>query len=688
MIARNIQFIGLFLAAFVAWMLSGSPIPMAFSLLFPLVAFVARFLRRPDSEGVILGILFSFLGLLALLAEIHLFRTGLAFAFRADLPFSFHLGMALLWVSTSFVILFPKSDDCLHPDSIQIPALAGFLLVFASSIVTEFYDYEEWQVLPLAALPLAWFAVQLLLNEKGFIVRLASTGGLCLALTGLAIGVDRSLFRIQDAIYNPDSQLSESGDLRRPPPVGLDGNAELGARRLPRETNLQFDGQVRVVLQTESPTLFQTWRSHPIYLRASTVSLFESDELIAPIRSGRWIYDADDEIEDLSITFSRDDSAPVASYSVFTRKAAANAIPLLPSSSTLSVSAVYEYADDWYQLTPPEEASGVRYEAFSQIPRTKLDSFSSKEYVRSDAPVLYLNLPPSPLAGRIRTLSESLSSRDLMKAIRDYLENETSYSVQYETPPEETPVGNLLFGNKEGHCEIYAAAAVLLLRASGIPSRIAYGYAGGMMDRERKMIAFRDQDSHAWAEVLTPDNEWVIYDVTPRVSSAPPRTPSLTSLSEFSTDGYFNLSEGAGSPDGRRRPYRDRLSDLIVLFSDHFLEISLLAFLFASGIMVWHRKRDRGASTTPLSKRPEQGSPQLNELLHLLEKCGAELGMLKTPGMTWKEWLQLETGSPECFSEAVDYYYETRYVGMTSSIETERRIRKSLSEWREKRVGN
>lgn len=272
-----------------------------------------------------------------------------------------------------------------------------------------------------------------------------------------------------------------------------------------------------------------------------------------------------------------------------------------------------------------------------------------------------------------------------MKEIRDFLEKETTYTLQYETPPDETPIGNLLFGEKEGHCEIYAAASVLLLRASGIPSRIAYGYAGGLMDRERKMIAFRDQDSHAWAEILTPDNEWVIYDVTPQVSAAPPRSPSPTSLASFSTEGYLDLSEGAGSPEGRRRPYRDRLTDLIVAFSDHFLEISLFALLLASGIIAWNRKREKGGSTSTLSNHPESISPRLDEMLLLLEKCGQELGMAKNPGMTWREWLRSCADSPECFRNAVDYYYRTRYVGMPSSLEAEKTIRSSLGDWKDSR---
>ena len=678
---RAIQLLGVFLAGFVAWMLSGSPIPMGFSLLFPLLAWIAKLLQRPTSEGIVVTILFSFLGLLAMLAEIHLFRTGLAFAFRADLPFGFHFGMALVWVSTSLAILFSNPSSTESRYIAQIPALAGFLLIFSASLTTEYYDYEEWQVLPIAALPIAWTLAGLFLGKRNPALTFGSAIATALVLSGVALGVDQGILRVSEYFRNDDSQLSESAGLRRPAPLGQTGDAGGGARRLPRETDIQFDGQVRIVLQTKSPTLFATWRSEPVYLRTSTVSVFESDELIAPIRSGRWIYDGDDEVEDLAVTLSSSPESPVASYSVYTRKDAANAIPLLPQSSTLSVSAVYEYADSWYQLTPPEEAQGFRYEAITPISRPDLKPYSSSALVRPDAPGLYLNLPPSPLAGRIRALAEELSKTDAVREIRNRLQNETSYTLEYETPPDETPIGNLLFGEKEGHCEIYAAAAVLMLRASDIPSRVAYGYAGGMMDRERKMIAFRDQDSHAWAEILTPDNEWVIYDATPQDSAAAPRVPSLTSLADFESDGYLNLSEGAGTLERGRRPYRDRITDLVILFSDYFLEISFLAFLLVGLILTWQRRRGGKDTESPSEGPAHRISPRLNDMLQLLEKCGNQLGITKKEGMTWQEWLNLCPETPSCFENAVDYYYQTRYVEAPASPEKEKSIRRALAEW-------
>ena len=79
-----------------------------------------------------------------------------------------------------------------------------------------------------------------------------------------------------------------------------------------------------------------------------------------------------------------------------------------------------------------------------------------------------------------------------------------------------TAIDEFLFDGRRGFCEHYAGATVMLLRASGIPARVATGYQGGEYHPSGYMIV-RQSDAHAWVEVWI-DGEWQRVDPTAAVA--------------------------------------------------------------------------------------------------------------------------------------------------------------------------
>lgn len=77
-----------------------------------------------------------------------------------------------------------------------------------------------------------------------------------------------------------------------------------------------------------------------------------------------------------------------------------------------------------------------------------------------------------------------------------------------------TPLGRFLLGHRTGHCEYFATAATLLLRATGVPARYATGYALGPRQGSEEVTTVRDSDAHAWVRVWV-DGEWRDFDPTP-----------------------------------------------------------------------------------------------------------------------------------------------------------------------------
>ena len=77
------------------------------------------------------------------------------------------------------------------------------------------------------------------------------------------------------------------------------------------------------------------------------------------------------------------------------------------------------------------------------------------------------------------------------------------------------PLKDFLMDQKEGHCEYFATATALLLRAKGIPSRVVVGYRGGVFNNLIQALEVREDHAHAWTEVWLPDLGWYAIDTTP-----------------------------------------------------------------------------------------------------------------------------------------------------------------------------
>jgi len=168
----------------------------------------------------------------------------------------------------------------------------------------------------------------------------------------------------------------------------------------------------------------------------------------------------------------------------------------------------------------------------------------------------YLQLPPD-FSEKIGSLAFDLTSQAdsrIEKAIKitNYLRNTFRYKDSVLIPQGKDPIEWFLFDGREGFCNYFSTAEVLMLRSIGIPARMVVGYAQGERLSESDEFLVRIKDSHSWVEVFFPESGWIILEPTPtqpKVILEEKITPS-DDLSREETFTLENEDQGQGNETG------------------------------------------------------------------------------------------------------------------------------------------
>lgn len=143
----------------------------------------------------------------------------------------------------------------------------------------------------------------------------------------------------------------------------------------------------------------------------------------------------------------------------------------------------------------------------------------------------YLGVPASireDLARVTRSVflaGEDASPRAEVRQLLRFFRQNFTYALGVDMHADtQDPVIQFLEKHRKGHCELFAAATVLLLRTRNIPARYVTGFLCHEPHPARTHWVARLEDAHAWAEAyLTDERRWVRIDATPG-DGIPPAT--------------------------------------------------------------------------------------------------------------------------------------------------------------------
>jgi protein-glutamine gamma-glutamyltransferase len=130
----------------------------------------------------------------------------------------------------------------------------------------------------------------------------------------------------------------------------------------------------------------------------------------------------------------------------------------------------------------------------------------------------YLQLPT--LDPRIRGLARDATAgltSDLERArsVERHLREDYGYTLELPDHEVADPLAYFLFTRKKGHCEYFASSMTVMLRALGIPARLATGFQSGLYNGLTDLWLIRASDAHTWVEAWIPGHGWTTFDPTP-----------------------------------------------------------------------------------------------------------------------------------------------------------------------------
>jgi transglutaminase-like putative cysteine protease len=133
--------------------------------------------------------------------------------------------------------------------------------------------------------------------------------------------------------------------------------------------------------------------------------------------------------------------------------------------------------------------------------------------------VQYTALPqldPRILATVAQVTAGAVTPYEIVHSIHAYL-SDRAKGFRYSLATEPGTSGDQLVDFltlRRGYCEQYAGTMAVMVRAAGIPARVALGYTPGEKQDDGTRLITSD-DAHAWVEVYFQSLGWVPFDPTP-----------------------------------------------------------------------------------------------------------------------------------------------------------------------------
>ena len=325
---------------------------------------------------------------------------------------------------------------------------------------------------------------------------------------------------------------------------------------------------------------------------------------------------------------------------------------------------VEEMQRNQYGAVQVNAKGSAAYQVYFRANLRSLDArptIADTQIPNSDRAAVETVLAQLSIAGR--------SEQEVVDQIAAYLQD-FQYSLDLLRFNDNTSaVSDFLLNTQAGHCEYFASATVLLLRAAGIPARYAVGYSAHEFSPLEKQYIVRSRDAHAWALAYLNDR-WQIVDTTPPDWTA--QESAMASPFQVVPDFFAFL--------GFQGAYRIRQLGELGLREVLMIVIPLFCYLLWRSIQVFQGQQKKATKVADTELQLPNG---LDSELYEIEAQLKGQGLERLPAETFLQWCdRLQTHLSETqyalFQTALALHYRYRFDPNGLS-ETERQQLRSLS---------
>jgi protein-glutamine gamma-glutamyltransferase len=271
---------------------------------------------------------------------------------------------------------------------------------------------------------------------------------------------------------------------------------------------------------------------------------------------------------------------------------------------------------------------------------------------------------------------EARPPREALDHIVRYFGSGFRYATYLEgTRRGATALEDFLERTRAGHCEYFATATVLLLRAAGIPARYATGWSVQEWSPREGRYLVRARHAHAWALAWV-DGAWRDVDTTPPawVSAEAAEASVWQSLYDLGSWAMFVFS---------RWRYSDQ--DPTSLRYAGWLLAPLLAFL---GWRLYRSRRvSRADRATAVAAAAAVARPGADSEFYQVERALTRRGVGRRPGEPVERWVLRVRGAPvpdlgaEVLPALTALHYRYRFDPKGLGPEERAELRAGVAAW-------
>jgi len=260
---------------------------------------------------------------------------------------------------------------------------------------------------------------------------------------------------------------------------------------------------------------------------------------------------------------------------------------------------------------------------------------------------------------------------EAIDSLKKFFEQNFKYSLDLNHPlvDSRTPLENFLLYHRQGHCEYFATATVLLLRSLGIPARYAVGYAVEEWSELEQLYRVRQRHAHAWALAYV-EGHWQAVDTTP---------PDWLAVETAAYQQWYTQLYDWGSwlryQFARWRMHKNTLE------STGLWLLGIPIGLILAWSIYRKQKVKLNQNYKPKNRHLSTGlDSDFYKIIHRLNACG----WVRLPGETLPAWLARIPLTPELsvdIETILALYQRHRFDPLGLSQQEQQLLKKSVIDW-------